>query len=265
MDLSRIYEPGDDHDREGKIELDTHADTCVARVNFRLIEKTGETITISPYSHHYKPIHEVPIASVVTVYTCPQTRETIILEGHQHLYFGDKLDHSLWNPNQLQHFGMKVYDCLKQFDLDSMFCMALEDEGGNPVEIPLQLNGIIQYINTHYPTEEEMENCHHVVVTSDEPWDPYSKDFEENERATQVHDHYRVLEVISRCNMVILAVTSEAKGDLFDHLQDVVTGLRIEESRDEHQIASVLTEEHTPEITEEVLAKWWGIGLETAK
>ena len=65
--------------------------------------------------------------------------------------------------------------------------------------------------------------------------------------------------------MVILAVTSEAKGDLFDHLQDAVTGLRIEESGDECQIASVSTKEHTPEITEEVLAKWWGIGLETAK
>ena len=146
-----------------------------------------------------------------------------------------------------------------------MFCMALEDEGGDPFEIPLQLNGIIQYINTHYPTEEEMENCHHVVVTSDEPWDPYSKDFEENERAAQVNDHYQVLEVILRCIMVILAVTSEAKGDLFDHLQDTVAGLRIEESGDKHQIASVLTKEHTLEITEEVLAKWWGIGLETVK
>ena len=65
--------------------------------------------------------------------------------------------------------------------------------------------------------------------------------------------------------MVILAVTSEAKGDLFDHLQDVVAGLRIEESRDEHQIASVLTKERTLEITEEVLTKRWGIGLEMAK
>ena len=65
--------------------------------------------------------------------------------------------------------------------------------------------------------------------------------------------------------MVILVVTSEAEGDLFDHLQDAVTGLRIEESGDKHQIASVLTKEHTLEITEEVLAKWWGIGLETVK
>ena len=117
--------------------MDTCADTCVAGVNFRLIEKTGETVTISPYTHHYKLIHDVPIATVATAYTCPQTRETIILEGHQHLYFGDKLDHSLWNPNQLQHFGVKVYNCLKQFDMDLMFSLALEDEGGNPVKIPL--------------------------------------------------------------------------------------------------------------------------------
>ena len=78
-----------------------HADTFVAEANFRLIEKKGKTITLSQYSNHYKLIHEVPIASVVMVYTCPQSGETIILEGHQHLYFGDKLDHFLWNPNQL--------------------------------------------------------------------------------------------------------------------------------------------------------------------
>jgi hypothetical protein len=101
MDLSRIYKPGDDHDQEGKIKLDMHADTCVARVNFRLIEKTGETVTVLPYSKHYKLIHEVPITSVAMAYTCPQSGQTIILEGHQHFYFGDKLDHSLWNPNQL--------------------------------------------------------------------------------------------------------------------------------------------------------------------
>jgi hypothetical protein len=73
------------------------------------------------------------------------------------------------------------------------------------------------------------------------------------------------LEVILRCNIIILAVTSEAKGDLFDHLQDAVAGLRIEESGDKHQIASVLTEEHAPEITEEVLVKRLGIDLEMMK
>jgi hypothetical protein len=155
-----------------------------------LIEKTGESVTISTYSNHYKPIHEVPIASVVTAYTYPQSGEMIILEGHQHCFFGDKLDYSLCNPNQLQHFGVKVYDCPKQFDLDLMFCVALEDEGGTLVEIPLHLNGIIQYINTHYPTDEEMENCHCVVVTSNEPWDPYSKDFKQNKKAAHVHDYY---------------------------------------------------------------------------
>jgi hypothetical protein len=71
-----------------------------------------------------------------------------------------------------------------------MFCVALKDEGGTPVEILLHLNGIIQYINSHYPTDEEMENCHHVVVTIDEPWDPYSKDFKQNKRAAHIHDYY---------------------------------------------------------------------------
>jgi hypothetical protein len=110
-----------------------------------------------------------------------------------------------------------------------------------------------------------MDNCHHVVVTSNEPWDPYLKVFKQNEGASHVHNHYQVLEVILRCNMVILEVTSEDEGDLFDHLKDTVQGLRIVESGDEHHIASVLTEQCAPEITEEVLMKRWSIGLEMAK
>ena len=68
-----------------------------------------------------------------------------------------------------------------------------------------------------------------------------------------------------RCNQVILAVSTEADGDLFDHLQDTGHGLRLEQSTDEHHIAFVLTKQHAPEITEEILMKRWGIGLEMVK
>ena len=121
----------------------------------------------------------MPIALVAMVYTCPQSGETTVFEGHQHLYFGDKLDHSLWNPNQLQNFGVKVYDCLKQFDLDLMFCIALhcialEGKSGTPVEIPLHLNSIIQYIETRYLTDEEMlENFQCVVITKQQAMGPF--------------------------------------------------------------------------------------------
>ena len=123
------------------------------------------------------------------------------------------------------------------------------------------------------------QNCRRVVITSDEPWDPYSKDFEENERAAHVHDQYRLAEIETRCNRVVSAVSTEADGLLFQHLEDAVSGLNLEESDDseerqiensaenseERQVASISTENRAPEITEEVLAKRWGIGLETAK
>ena len=162
MDLSRIL---DDMDwRAGRIELDTRADTCVAGKNFRLAEPTGETVDVTPFSEEYDTIGDVPIGTVETAYTCPKTGETIILVGHQHLYFGDRMNHSLWNTNQIQNHDGKVYDCPKQFDMDSPFVIELMDDEDKVFEIPLKLHGVIQYIDTHYPSDEELATCCRIRV-----------------------------------------------------------------------------------------------------
>ncbi len=165
MDLSRLSE--DEDERQGRIELDTRADTCVAGKNFRLTETTGETVDVTPFSPEHEAIGDVPIGTVETAYTSPETGETIILVGHQHLYFGDRMNHSLWNPNQLRHCNGKVYDCPKQFDLDSPFVIELLDDEDKTFEIPLQLHGVIQCIDTHYPTDEELATCRRIEYTSD--------------------------------------------------------------------------------------------------
>ena len=102
------------------------------------------------------------------------------------------MDHSLWNPNQLRNHGVKVYDCPKQFDQDSPFMLELQNDEGETFEIPLELNGIIEGIATHYPTEDELENCRRFTYTSDADWDPYSADFLANELAAQMHDKRRI-------------------------------------------------------------------------
>ena len=190
MDLSRLSI--DEADREGRIELDTRADTCVAGKNFRVIELTGETVNVTPFSDEYEAIGDVPVATVATAYTCPKTGETVILIGHQHLLFGERMNHSLWNPNQLRNHGAKVYDCPKQFDMDSPFVIELVDEEDKTFELPLKLHSVIQYIDTHYPSDEELDTCRRIEYTSDAPWDPYSADFEASEQAAHCHDEHRV-------------------------------------------------------------------------
>jgi hypothetical protein len=47
-------------------ELDSLADTCVAGLNFRIDEFTGEHCDVAPYSSDYTPIKDVPIVNAST-------------------------------------------------------------------------------------------------------------------------------------------------------------------------------------------------------
>jgi len=188
------------------------------------------------------------------------------------------LNHLLWNPNQLHNYGAKVYDCPKQFDLDSKFVIEFKDEDGDPFIVPLRLNGIIQYINTHNPTDKELATCRWIVVTSDQSWDPYSKIFEENEEAAHAFDQHRQAELQCHTRRVISAVSVESDGTLFDHLCEHVNtpdpsheDLLVDgdsgrnENADFRQVDAVSTDQRASEISDEVLARRWGIGLQTAK
>ena len=264
--------------RAGWIELDTRADTCVAGKNFRLAEPTGETVDVTPFSEEYNAIGDVPIGTVETAYTCPKTGETIILVGHQHLYFGDRMNHSLWNPNQIRNHDGKVYDCPKQFDMDSPFVIELMDDEDKVFEIPLKLHGVIQYIDTHYPSDEELATCCRIEYTSDAPWDPYSSDFEASEQAAHSHDEHRVRQVAELSSRWIAACSTQENDELFQALTDSAYGDQCNEPCNEpslaegdnvgdgvRQVSSVSTQERHSILTEEQLARRWGIGIETAR
>ena len=49
------------------------------------------------------------------------------------------------------------------------------------LRIPLELDGVISYINTWYPNELEVENCTHISLTSSSVWEPHSQMFAEQE------------------------------------------------------------------------------------
>jgi len=61
----------------------------------------------SPYLSDYESIEDISICTVVTAIDL-STGETIILKFGQGLWFGDRMSHSLLNPNQRRIFGLKV-------------------------------------------------------------------------------------------------------------------------------------------------------------
>ncbi len=82
-------------------ELDSHADTCVAGPNCKIIEHTGYTVNVTGYSKRQGILENVPIVKAATAYDNPQTGETFILILGQALYLGEHVESTLLCPNQL--------------------------------------------------------------------------------------------------------------------------------------------------------------------
>lgn len=60
-----------------------------------------DTVDVLPYApDHYEPIKQVPVAMCMKMITTQTGKEWLVI-GHKMLYFGDKIDRSLINPNQV--------------------------------------------------------------------------------------------------------------------------------------------------------------------
>ena len=163
-------------------ELDSHADTMCAGANCKTLSlKHGITVRVKPFSDDLGTIEEVPIGTAATAYVHPKTGETIILVFNEALIFGDKLKSSLINPNQMRSHGVTVSDVPKQFDIKSTHSITGLDERNVMVDLPLSLRGIISFLPTSFPTDQQLNTCRQIILTSSTEWDPYSTAFEEQE------------------------------------------------------------------------------------
>ena len=119
----------------GKTELDSHADSIVAGSNCCIMHYTNRECDVSPYRDDYAPIKNVPIVQAATALTSQYTGKTYILIFNEALWMGDQMDHTLVNPNQLRHFGIKVQDNpvsnepLHSMTEDKQFNMELKMKG----------------------------------------------------------------------------------------------------------------------------------------
>jgi hypothetical protein len=147
---------------QSQIEMDSHADTTVAGSNCVVIYYTGKECDISPYiTDACKAIKSVPIVQAGTAYDNIDTGETFILVFNEAIWMGDKMDHTLVNPNQLRSFGITVQD--NAFS-DAPTYVSTE---GKEFYFPLDFYGAILSAPTRTPTEHELQTCTHVVLSSE--------------------------------------------------------------------------------------------------
>ena len=95
----------------------------------------------------------------------------------------------------MRSHGVTVSDIPKQFDNKSTQSITGIDEKNEMVDLPLSLRGIISYLPTSYPTDQQLNTCRQITLTSSSEWDPYSTDFEEQENR-----HISAVTSKSTCN-----------------------------------------------------------------
>jgi len=161
--------------------LESRADNCCAGSTFAPIELSGKVCNVSPFSSSYDPIEGVPIGKAGTAFDHPSLG-TLILIFEQVLYFGAALKDSLICPNQLRSNGL-IFEDVPQSLAHGQLSMHAIVIPGEDIRLDLDLDGVISSLETRLPTEQELEECRWVNMTSPIEWEPYSTDFREQEDA----------------------------------------------------------------------------------
>jgi hypothetical protein len=122
----------------------------------------------------------LPIGTMCTAWDAPW-QQTYILAFPQSLFFGNKLKNSLMPPNQLRANGLIVDECPKQFSNgqfsngQSLHGIRVPDED---ITIPFHMYGMISCINgNRLPTQEELDECQWIYMTSEKSWNPYNDEW----------------------------------------------------------------------------------------
>ena len=259
-----------------QLELDSHADTIVCGSNCIIIHYTGKECDVTPYTDAYEAIKSVPIVQAATAYDNPETGECTILILNEAIWMGDKMDHTLVNPNQLRSFGITVQD--NPFAEAPTF-IATE---GSEFSMPLWSKGTILGVSTRTPTDQELQTCPHIILSSEHDWDPQNVRFPEASRTVE--------EEVSR---KIGAVNTEAACSNFDDYEDdsvdqvllfsigslsqrLIASIKVRtvprqaaqvgvEVQDVPQAKSFQSKGRHSSVSPEDLCERWQIGLEQAK
>ena len=155
---------------EASNESDSNAYTCYLGRNFIVYAYTSRTADVCPYDNEYTPTKDIPIVTGATAYI-DRTSVTYILLINEALFYGDKLDHSLLNLNQLHAYGIEYWD--NPYNNAHDTCIHIP----NILTIPLQFFYTKTQFKSRTPTSGELQKCMHIELKSIMHWNPYDIKF----------------------------------------------------------------------------------------
>lgn len=254
----------------GRMTLDTLADTIVLGKNGVVLSFTGRECDVAPFTEAYDPIQSIPIVTGAVAWTSPFTGATFVLVLNEALWMPDKMDDTIVNPNQLRHYGVVVQDNpysgspLYIMKEDKSFCMDLKADGTNI------------FADTRQPTQEELETCPRIVLTSPHPWDPHSVRFPEPQRSMEEEIGMRRVSAVQVDEQDHEGVFVDAQelynpGDVYKRLISTVKITSVPVRRvsavqqDVPAAKTFHSKERHSDVSPENLSERWGISLHAAK
>jgi hypothetical protein len=256
-----------------QMELDSHADTIVCGANCIITHFTGKECDVSPYTDTYEAIKSVPIVQAATAYDNPETGETSILILNEAIWMGDKMDHTLVNPNQLRAYGLTVQD--NPFSEAPIF---ISTEGHEFI-LPLASKGTILGVTTRTPTAQELQTCPHVTLSSEHEWDPQHVRFPKAVRTAEEEVSRNIGAVMTQGGNFDPVDTRDDDStnrllDIGNMSQRLIASVRVKsiprrasqvEIQDVPQLKTFQSKGRHSTVSPEDLSERWQIGLEQAR
>ena len=97
---------------EARTELDSHANMAIIGRNAYILNDSGRTAQVSPFTQDYEALSEVPIVDAAILYECPHTNKAHILIVRNALSV-PAMEHNLIPPFIMQEAGIRVNDTPK--------------------------------------------------------------------------------------------------------------------------------------------------------
>ena len=259
-------------------EMDNHADThCFGR-NFRPLSFTSEECTVAPFLAEYSEQLNIPICTGATACTL-DSGECVILVFGQGLWFGNRMDKTLLNPNQCRSFGIMICDD----PTDPHRPLGIEIDNQN--HIMMNMNGSTCGFITRCPTDDELNpnNCRQIVLSDELKWNPSDNIFQismmEEEYRYSNMSSSRIINLVQSnipCAPLITQIRNDVAISEFDRtMASISTELaptimidklisKVKVARTRKGYATITHERHHA-ITPDLLSRKWGIGLDKAK
>ena len=174
---------------ETRMELDSHADTCVLGKGCLKVFDWNRPVNVSGWNPKDGERLCQTISGAVA-YDHPQTGQLYLFIFHQCIHV-DHLDHHLMCPMQCRMNDVEINETPKflvKHPTDSSHAIVVDEPDGiAPLIVPLSINGVTSFFTCRKPTRSEYDDdgVPRINFTAEAPdWDPSDCEYAQREEAT---------------------------------------------------------------------------------